>query len=101
MYLYNISIIIDQSETTNFLPWLKDYLQTFESNAISFLKMHNAQHEGETFCLHLRTDSTDAIETFKIECVSPIQSYIQEKFHGKVFIFDSLMEHLPLSSNKN
>lgn len=97
MYLYNVSIIIDQDETTNFLPWLKNYLKTIESNSISFLKMHNAQHEGETYCLHLRTDSADAIEAFKIERVSPIQSYIQENFHGKVFIFDSLMEHLSLS----
>lgn len=97
MYLYNISIIIDRSESTVFLPWLQEYLKSSRSLSVNFLKMHNAQHEGETYCLHLNAQNQEEIEEFKTDYIIPIQRQILKNHNEKIFIFDSLMEYLPLS----
>ncbi|MBE8719222.1 DUF4286 family protein [Sphingobacterium pedocola] len=94
MYLYNISIIVDDENHQQLINWVKkDWLSKIQGE-VKFLKMLNTPHEGSTYCVQIIADNEQAIYSFQKEYVSVLQEHIALYYLEKAFIFDSTMEYI-------
>lgn len=96
MYLYNVSIIIEDHEFSLFYPWLQNFIKEVKSDSVTFLRLTDSPHEGHTYCIHLKTDTRESIDRFKTDYIVPLQEYITAKHNEKIFLFDSLMEYIAI-----
>lgn len=94
MYLYNISIIIEESQHQVVLNWLKNEWLPQLTNETKFLKMINSPHEGHTYCIQFTGSSQDEISSFQENKLIILQEYLAVNHHEKAFIFDSIMQYL-------
>lgn len=94
MYLYNISIIIEESQHNELLSWIQQSWLPSLSNEIKFLKMVNTPHEGHTYCVHLLVDNEHQIQEFQALNIPTLQKHITDHHNEKAFIFDSVMQYL-------
>lgn len=95
MYLYNVSIIVEDSANDLVLNWLQQNFIPSLDNPVHFLQMVDSPHEGTTYCLQINVDDRDYIEKFKTEHLQRLQQYLGENHLEKAFIFDSIMKYLP------
>lgn len=94
MYLYNVSIILEENSHTNMLEWLNSqWIPQLPAKA-RFLKMLNSPHEGHTYCIHLMVENEDEIHAFHSSHIQMLQDYITQHHKEKVFLFDSVMQYL-------
>lgn len=94
MYLYNISIIVEETQHDSLLGWLKtEWLPTL-NNETKFLKMLNTPHEGHTYCIQMITDTDEEITLFQQTKLSDLQQYLLTNHNEKAFIFDSVMQYI-------
>lgn len=94
MYLYNISIIIEESQHHSLLAWIKQSWIPSLKSEINFLKMINTPHEGHTYCVQMIVENEDQILDFQKEHMSSLQQHIADYHNEKAFIFDSIMQYL-------
>lgn len=94
MYLYNISVIIEDSVHEPVLSWLKQQLFTNANQDLKLLKMLNSPHEGQTYCIQVVVEDEAAIETIRTAVVMPLQEHIAQHFQEKAFLFDSIMQYI-------
>ncbi len=95
MYLYNISIISEESVHQAVATWLKENIRLNNEFEARFLELLNSPHEGITYCIQLAADSENKIQAFQEVFIAPLQALIsQPSFHGKAFIFDSTMRYI-------
>lgn len=94
MYLYNISIIIEDASHITLTNWIQDtWIPRIEQD-IRFLKMLDSPHEGHTYCIQLTTENKEEVDQFQQSYVSDLSQHIQREHKEKAFIFDSLMQYL-------
>lgn len=94
MYLYNISIIVEDSQHDTLLNWLqKEWLPNLVVET-KFLKMINTPHEGHTYCIQMIVHDQGEIITFQETVLHDLQHHLQVNHHEKAFIFDSIMQYL-------
>jgi len=94
MYLYNISIIIENDHHESLMDWLKNnWFKTLPAST-KLLKMLDSPHEGHTYSVQLVFEHASDIPTFQKKKVSVLQTYIAQHHHEKAFIFDSTMKYL-------
>lgn len=101
MYLYNISIIVDDENHQQLINWVKTTWLSKIENEVKFLKMLDTPHEGWTYCVQIITDNKQAIHSFQQDHVSLLQEHIALNYLEKAFIFDSIMEYIVGSSENN
>ncbi|EEI91894.1 hypothetical protein HMPREF0765_2608 [Sphingobacterium spiritivorum ATCC 33300] len=94
MYLYNISIITEDSVHAEIMDWVKTGILSQSEYPAKFLKLLNSPHEGQTHCIQLVVEKEQDIETFNAKYLAPFQEFISTSHHGKAFIFDSIMKYL-------
>ncbi|MGJ1499247.1 DUF4286 family protein [Sphingobacterium spiritivorum] len=94
MYLYNISIITEDSVHAEIMDWVKTEILSQNEYPAKFLALLNSPHEGQTHCIQLVVEKEQDIETFKAKYLVPFQEFISTSHHGKAFIFDSIMKYL-------
>lgn len=95
MYLYNISIIVEDSHNDALLTWLKnEWIPSLNLQEIKFLKMINSPHEGQTYCIQLNTPKEELVKDFQETKMVELQNHLGTKHHEKAFVFDSLMQYL-------
>ncbi|PTX08249.1 uncharacterized protein DUF4286 [Sphingobacterium faecium] len=94
MYLYNISIISEESVHQEIVSWIKENLLTNTSFNPHFLEMLHSPHEGITYCLQIQVPSEDDIAQFQQDHLIHLQNVILSKYKDKAFIFDSTMKYL-------
>ncbi|MEI5984585.1 MULTISPECIES: DUF4286 family protein [Sphingobacterium] len=94
MFLYNISIIMEDSVHHDLLVWIRTQLKAHEGKNIKFLKMLNSPHEGQTYCMQVTLNSEKEIVEFQEEVLQEIQAVIGTQFPDKAFIFDSTMQYI-------
>lgn len=94
MYLYNISIIVENENHEILMNWVKD--NWFKTLAIEpkFLKMMDSPHPGHTYSVQFNFEHAADIPKFQQEKVILLQEYISTNHHEKAFIFDSIMKYL-------
>ncbi|WP_149915549.1 DUF4286 family protein [Sphingobacterium cavernae] len=94
MYLYNISIIVDNDRHEILIQWVKDnWLNTLPAQA-KFLKLLDSPHEGHTYCVQLVFENPSEIPTFQQEKLVILQSHITTNHLEKAFLFDSTMKYI-------
>lgn len=94
MYLYNISIIVDDSNHESLITWVKqNWLPNFQMD-VKFLKMLNTPHEGQTYCVQLILETQSDIEKIHENHLQSLQHHITAEHGEKAFLFDSVMEFL-------
>ncbi|ERJ60512.1 DUF4286 family protein [Sphingobacterium paucimobilis] len=94
MYLYNVSIIIEESQHETLLSWLQQSWTPTLPSDIKFLKMLNTPHEGHTYCVQLIVSDERQIQQFQSEHIVSLQAHIAQHHNEKAFIFDSVMQYL-------
>jgi len=95
MYLYNVSIIIEDSVHQEIIQWTKDLLNDNPDYSIKLLKMMHSPHEGQTYCLQTVVNSEEEIERVKDGIIQKLQEYITLHHVEKAFLFDSIMQYIP------
>ena len=95
MFLYNISIIIEETVHQPLLDWIKELLINIDQPELKLLKMLHSPHEGHTYCLQITVSNEDEINIIQSEILNAIQQEISLKYHEKAFLFDSIMQYLP------
>lgn len=95
MFLYNVSIIIEDSVHQSLLDWIKQQLLTNGDPALKLLKMLYSPHEGQTYCLQIVVEDEQAIEDIKAGLIQMLQEHIASNYQDKAFIFDSVMQYIP------
>ena len=96
MYLYNISIIVEDTANAAVLHWVKSEFIPSLPVAFSpqFLSLLDSPHEGYTYSLQLKFDERQLVENFKAEYVSILQNHLMSQHPERAFIFDSVMQYL-------
>lgn len=94
MYLYNISIIVEESQHHALLSWVQQSWIPTLSTEVKFLKMLNSPHDGHTYCVQLIVDEESQIHRFQSEHITSLQQHIAQHHNEKAFIFDSVMQYL-------
>lgn len=94
MYLYNVSIIIEDSIHQEIVEWTQDLVNEYSEDKISLLKMLHSPHEGQTYCLQVVVSSEEEIERIKEQIIQKLQNYIAEHHMEKAFLFDSIMQYI-------
>ncbi len=94
MYLYNISIIIEESQHHELLPWIQQSWVPALPREIKLLKMLNSPHEGHTYCVQLIVTDENQIHEFQKEHLLLLQNHIAQHHNEKAFLFDSIMQYL-------
>ncbi|GGE22715.1 DUF4286 family protein [Sphingobacterium cellulitidis] len=95
MFLYNVSIIIEDSVHQELINWTKGLLNENPDYAIKLLKMLHSPHEGQTYCLQTILNSKEEIEMIKEQVIQKLQDYISTHHVEKAFLFDSIMQYIP------
>lgn len=93
MYLYNASLIVEESAHNDLLIWTKQLLAT-KATAVRLLKMLDSPHEGHTYCLQAEVDGQEDIQELRIGLINELQQYIDHHHREKAFLFESVMEYL-------
>ncbi|MFD2600089.1 DUF4286 family protein [Sphingobacterium corticis] len=96
MYLYNISIIVEDSANAEALNWIKtSFLPSLASEYTpKLLAMLDSPHEGHTYSLQLIFNDRNSVEKFKDQHLTQLQSYLGSNHPERAFIFDSLMQYM-------
>ena len=94
MYLYNVSIISEESVHQELVSWMKENLLATTNFSPKLLEMLHSPHEGVTYCLQIQVSSEDDIAQFQQDHLIHLQNEILSKYKDKAFVFDSTMKYL-------
>lgn len=94
MYLYNVSIIVEENNHTTLLEWIKKEWIPNIPNEAKLLKMLNSPHEGHTYCIQLIAHSEEEIQAFNEQYIQTLQQHIGLVHRDKAFLFDSIMQYV-------
>lgn len=94
MYLYNISIIAEESVHLEIVSWIKENLLSTSTFNPHFLEMLNSPHEGFTYCLQIQVPKEEDIHKFQQDHLIHLQNELLTRYKEKAFIFDSTMKYL-------
>ena len=97
MYLYNVSIIVEETQHDELIKWVKnEWIPSLQQADVKFLKMIDSPHEGHTYCIQLVFDEKELVKEFQEKHLLTLQYQIGNKHAEKAFIFDSTMQYLSL-----
>ena len=94
MYLYNISIIVEDDTVESLINWVQqDWFKSLPQQS-KLLKMLDSPHEGQTYCIQTIFEHSSDIPKFQQDILSLLQIRIAEQHTNKAFLFDSTMKYL-------
>ncbi|MFD1768215.1 DUF4286 family protein [Sphingobacterium suaedae] len=96
MILYNISIIVEDSNHDQLYTWLRKKLQE-STYDVQLLKMLESPHEGTTYCVQYVAADEQQLASFQQEIVPMLHLYITANHSEKAFLFESKMQYLILN----
>lgn len=94
MYLYNVSIIIENEHHDSLVDWIRNNWLSNLPVSVKLLKMVNSPHEGHTYCIQFIAPSEEEIEVFQHTQLILLQDQIGRHHYEKAFIFDSIMQYM-------
>ncbi len=94
MYLYNVSVIVENSESQSVRALLITQLQAAKGDGLTvrLLELLDSPHEGVTYSLQLEALDSEAVASFQSKHVVALQAKTNQHHEGKVYYFDSLMQ---------
>lgn len=95
MFLYNISVILEENLDNSIVSYIENELLSASNYPYHVLEMLDSPHPGNTFCIQFQVPTEESIDDIKANHVAELQSYIQQHYAEKIFLFDSVMKYLP------
>ncbi|WP_028297501.1 DUF4286 family protein [Olivibacter sitiensis] len=97
MFILNITCLVDNSISEEFLNWLiNDYMPSIKKgnnvDAVKIIKILDSPNEGQTYTLQLHAQNESSFSHFRDIQLPLLQHKMQVEHLGKLFLFDSLME---------
>lgn len=97
MFIYNITVLIEESIEQQWLNWIKtNYIQTvletrfFQS--CQLLQVTDSPNEGLTYCLQFRTNEISSLQSYQNLYAQQIESEHQLSFPNQLVTFSSTMK---------
>ncbi len=98
MFLYNMTLIIESGILEAAQKAVRDFLDSenhkLQDKRIHFLRMVDAQHDGETYCVQFRAADELELEEFKGGAITRLKEKLETEFGNKVLCFTSTMEYI-------
>ena len=94
MFLYNITIIIDDDIREEALGVIESQLFGGPEPSPKLLELLDTPHEGATYCVQLQAADPEMISRFREEQLEPIKQLVTASYHGKIVFFESLMKYI-------
>ena len=99
MYLYNVTLIIDDAAADEWQQWMQDIhipkvmaTEKFISNRL--LKVVDSPNEGVTFCAQYIADTMEDYDSYQAEFAPALQHELNERFKDRFVAFRTLMEYI-------
>ncbi|MDQ0637288.1 hypothetical protein QF042_000853 [Pedobacter sp. W3I1] len=97
MFLYNVTLIIDDAAAEEWLQWMQDIhipqvmaTGMFVSNRL--LKVVDSPNEGVTYCAQYVAETMDHYNNYQEEFAPALQAELNERYKNRFVAYRSLME---------
>ncbi|RYY08176.1 MAG: DUF4286 family protein [Sphingobacteriaceae bacterium] len=97
MFIYNITILIEESIEQKWLSWIKiNYIQTVMETGFfqsyQLLQVTDSPNEGLTYCLQFRTNEISSLQSYQSLYAAQIESEHMQAFQNQLVTFSSNMK---------
>ena len=97
MFIYNITVLIEESVEQEWLSWIKlNYIQTVMETGFfqscQLLQVTDSPNEGLTYCLQFRTNEISSLQSYQSLYATQIESEHQLAFPNQLVTFSSNMK---------
>lgn len=97
MFIYNITVLIDESIEQDWLNWIKpNFIETVLGTGFfqscQLLQVTDSPNEGLTYCLQFRTDAISSIQSYQSLYATQIERDHQLAFPNQLVTFSSTMK---------
>lgn len=103
MYLYNVTLILEDAAAQEWLQWMQDVhipevmaTGLFISNRL--LKVVDSPNEGVTYCAQYVAESLEQYNKYQEEFAPALQAVLNERYKNRFVAYRSLMEFVPPTS---
>lgn len=97
MFLYNVTLILDDAAAEEWLQWMQDIhipevmaTGMFISNRL--LKVVDSPNEGVTYCAQYVAETLDHYNKYQEEFAPALQADLNERYKNRFVAYRSLME---------
>ncbi|WP_293790097.1 DUF4286 family protein [uncultured Pedobacter sp.] len=97
MFLYNVTLILEDAAAEEWLQWMQDIhipevmaTGMFVSNRL--LKVVDSPNEGVTYCAQYVAETLDHYNSYQETFAPALQAELNEKFKNRFVAYRSLME---------
>lgn len=99
MYLYNVTIIIEDSAAEEWLTWMKEshipeVMATGKFASNRLLAVVDSPNEGKTFCVQYVAETLTDYQSYQDEFAPALQAKLQQKFENRFVAYRTLMEYI-------
>ena len=103
MFLYNVTLILDDAAAEEWLQWMQDVhipevmaTGMFISNRL--LKVVDSPNEGITYCAQYVAETLDHYNKYQEVFAPALQAELNERYKNRFVAYRTLMEFVPPSS---
>lgn len=100
MYLYNVTLILEDAAVEEWLQWMQDIhipevmaTGLFVSNRL--LKVVDSPNEGVTYCAQYVAETLEQYNKYQEEFAPALQAELNERYKNRFVAYRSLMEFVP------
>jgi hypothetical protein len=99
MYLYNVTLIIDDAAAEEWLAWMQDVhiplvMGTGKFLSSKLLKVVDSPNEGVTYCAQYLAETMEDYEEYQAVYAPALQQELNDKFKDRHVAFRTLMEYV-------
>lgn len=99
MYLYNVTLIIDDAAADEWQQWMQEshipeVMATGKFLSNRLLKVVDSPNEGVTFCAQYVAESLEDYESYQTDFAPVLQHELNERFKDRFVAFRTLMEYI-------
>jgi len=99
MYLYNVTLILDDAAADEWQQWMQEShipevmaTNKFISNRL--LRVVDSPNEGVTFCAQYVAETLEDYESYQANFAPALQHELNERFKDRYVAFRTLMEYI-------
>ncbi|KRT16677.1 hypothetical protein ASU31_07630 [Pedobacter ginsenosidimutans] len=103
MFLYNVTLILDDAAAEEWLQWMQDVhipevmaTGMFISNRL--LKVVDSPNEGVTYCAQYVAETLDHYNKYQEVFAPALQAELNERYKNRFVAYRTLMEFVPPTS---
>ena len=99
MYLYNVTLIVDESAADEWLEWMQTVhipmvMATGKFLSSKLLRVVDSPNEGVTYCAQYLSETIAHYEEYQADIAPALQQDLNEKFKDRFVAFRTLMQYV-------